>query len=182
MRDDVTRPGYEVSDVKPRGIVMFLIGLAVLTVILTVLLRVVFSMLEARAVRHDRVEPVPVEREAALRGDRQTVERPSDPQLQSNPLEALAAVRASETRILGTYGWVSREAGVARIPIDRAIDLVLERGLPVRAGAERGDSEMRDSSAHEMGAALHDDAHATAVVPNVIPRDSNSGRASGTAR
>jgi hypothetical protein len=179
MRDDVTRPGYEVSDVKPRGIVMFLIGLAVLTVILTVLLRVVFSMLEARAVRHDRVEPVPVEREAALRGDRQTVERPSDPQLQSNPLEALAAVRASETRILGTYGWVSREAGVARIPIDRAIDLVLQRGLPVRAAH---DFDVRVPNTHEGGARVHGDAHATAVAPNAIPRDSNSGRASGTAR
>lgn len=154
MRDDVNRPGYEVTDVKPRGIIIFLIGLAVLTLILVVSLRAIFSMLEARAVRHDRVEPVPVEREAALRGDRHPLEPPPDPLLQANPEDALAAMRAQETRILTTYGWVSREAGVARIPIDRAMELVLERGLPARTASSTNDSS------------------------DAIPRDSNSGRPS----
>ena len=161
MRDDVTRPGYEVTDVKPRGIVIFLIGLGVLTLILVVLLRAIFSMLEARAVRHDRVEPVPVEREAALRGDRHPLEPPPDPLLQANPEDALAAMRAQEARLLGTYGWVSREAGVARIPIDRAMDLVLERGLPARDGADGGGNT----------------ASSTNDASDAIPRDSNSGRA-----
>jgi hypothetical protein len=31
---------------------------------------------------------------------------------------------------LGSYGWVDREHGVARIPIDRAMDLVVEGRLP----------------------------------------------------
>jgi hypothetical protein len=29
-----------------------------------------------------------------------------------------------------TYGWIDRNGGVVRLPIDRAMDLVLERGLP----------------------------------------------------
>lgn len=33
-----------------------------------------------------------------------------------------------------TYGWIDRNVGTVRLPIDRAKDLVLERGLPVRPG------------------------------------------------
>jgi hypothetical protein len=41
-------------------------------------------------------------------------------------------MRAAEDKILNGYGWVDREHGVARIPIDRAIDLLAQRGLPAR--------------------------------------------------
>jgi hypothetical protein len=32
---------------------------------------------------------------------------------------------------LNSYGWVDEKAGVARIPIDRAMDLLVQRGVPV---------------------------------------------------
>jgi hypothetical protein len=35
---------------------------------------------------------------------------------------------ATQRRALESYGWVDREHGIARIPIDRAIDLTVERG------------------------------------------------------
>lgn len=34
-----------------------------------------------------------------------------------------------------TYTWIDQGVGTVRLPIDRAKDLVLERGLPVRPGA-----------------------------------------------
>ena len=34
-------------------------------------------------------------------------------------------------RGLGSYDWVDQKNGVVRIPIDRAMDLVAQRGLPV---------------------------------------------------
>ena len=40
-------------------------------------------------------------------------------------------MRAREDAVLTTYGWVDRNTGVARIPIERAMDLLVERGLPV---------------------------------------------------
>jgi len=46
--------------------------------------------------------------------------------------EALKQLRATEDAILTTYGWVDREKGIVRIPIDRAIDLLATRGLPTR--------------------------------------------------
>jgi hypothetical protein len=35
---------------------------------------------------------------------------------------------------LNSYGWIDKSAGVIRIPIDRAMDLLAQRGLPVRDG------------------------------------------------
>ena len=44
-------------------------------------------------------------------------------------------MREREQAALGGYGWVDQGAGVARISIDRAKQLMVERGLPVRAEA-----------------------------------------------
>ena len=47
----------------------------------------------------------------------------------------LQALRKKEQDALTTYGWVDQHAGVVRIPMERAKDLLLERGLPVRGAA-----------------------------------------------
>ena len=39
----------------------------------------------------------------------------------------------SQQHLLNTYGWIDRQNGVVRLPIDRAMELLLQRGLPVRA-------------------------------------------------
>ncbi len=54
------------------------------------------------------------------------------PALQANPAQDLMKMRAAEDAILNTYGWVDQSAGIVHIPIDQAIDLVAEQGLPVR--------------------------------------------------
>jgi hypothetical protein len=68
-------------------------------------------------------------------GSGAVVETQAVPHLQISPPEDLAAFRAREDAELNTYGWINRTAGVARIPIDRAMDLVLQRGLPERSGS-----------------------------------------------
>ena len=52
------------------------------------------------------------------------------PRLLIKPGASLAELRAAEESDLNSYGWVDRTSGVARIPIDRAMQLLLERGLP----------------------------------------------------
>ena len=47
----------------------------------------------------------------------------------------LQKFREEEEHLLTSYGWVDQNAGVVRLPIDRAKALLLERGLPVREGA-----------------------------------------------
>ena len=54
------------------------------------------------------------------------------PRLPNDVAEALDALQASKQERLRSYGWVDREAGVVHIPIERAIELLAERGLEGR--------------------------------------------------
>jgi hypothetical protein len=60
---------------------------------------------------------------------------PPEPRVDVIPRTSLESVRATEAALLD-YGWADQGAGVARLPIERAMELVAERGLPVAAGAE----------------------------------------------
>ena len=66
--------------------------------------------------------------------------RPPEPRLQDLPAQELQQFQEQQAAALGSYGWVEPAAGVVRIPIDRAIELTLERGLPVRPGAGKDDA------------------------------------------
>ena len=48
------------------------------------------------------------------------------------PAQELQQWRAAEEESLRSYGWVNKEAGIVRIPIARAMELLAERGLPSR--------------------------------------------------
>jgi hypothetical protein len=39
-------------------------------------------------------------------------------------------MRRSENTRLQSYGWIDQAAGIARIPIDQAMELLATRGLP----------------------------------------------------
>jgi hypothetical protein len=66
---------------------------------------------------------------------------PPPPRLQVNPAEDLKAYHAEEDAILRSYGWADKSAGVVRIPIERAMELSLQRGFPVRKNDEAGEEE-----------------------------------------
>ncbi len=61
-------------------------------------------------------------------------QRPPEPSLQTTPWEDLRKFRAQEDSLLHGYGWVDEKAGVARVPIAKAKELLLQRGLPVLPG------------------------------------------------
>jgi hypothetical protein len=52
------------------------------------------------------------------------------PRLEVKGAVDLAKLRAAEDANLDSYGWIDRNSGKVRIPIDRAMQLLLERGLP----------------------------------------------------
>ena len=99
---------------------------AILAVIVVVVLigmwgmSVLFKAQEQAA--DPRPSPIP---EANLR------RLPPEPRLQVSPPRDMNEFRAREAALVGSYGWIDRRSGIARIPIDRAIDIVLEKGLPV---------------------------------------------------
>ena len=59
---------------------------------------------------------------------------PPAPRLEALPLKTLEQVRHRESDLLHSYGWVDRDAGIARIPIDRAMAILAGRGWPAPAG------------------------------------------------
>ena len=63
-----------------------------------------------------------------------TVQAKAVPHLQIMPTVDLQEFRARQEAELNSYGWINRTAGVVRIPIVRAMDLLLERGVPTRSG------------------------------------------------
>ena len=65
---------------------------------------------------------------AAQQGNR----LPPEPRLQTNPRADLADLRAQEENVLETYGWIDKNASVVRIPIEEAMKLTVQRGLPAR--------------------------------------------------
>ena len=62
---------------------------------------------------------------------------PPGPLLQRDPEAELEAMRHEMSERLGGYGWVDEGAGVVHIPIDQAMDLLVEQAS-VAAAAEAG--------------------------------------------
>jgi hypothetical protein len=53
-----------------------------------------------------------------------------NPRLEVNPAVDLARLKAEEARRIDAYGWVDRKAGIAYIPVERAMEILAETGLP----------------------------------------------------
>jgi hypothetical protein len=70
------------------------------------------------------------------------------PRLEIGPGATLAELRAAEDVDLNSYGWVDRNAGIVRTPIDRAMQLLLERGLP-DVGAAQTPLSLSQARPHE---------------------------------
>jgi hypothetical protein len=57
---------------------------------------------------------------------------PPSPRIEEHPALEYQQMLVQEDQTLSTYGWVDRKAGTVRVPIDRAMDLLLQRGFSVR--------------------------------------------------
>jgi hypothetical protein len=119
---------HETSDVNIRAILEFGAGLIVVAVGIHFIVWLLFGYFTSREARR-----VPPEYPLAVSQGERT---PPEPRLQTTPREDLRDFRANEDAVLASYGWVDKNAGVVRIPIDEAIRLTLKRGLPSRAGAK----------------------------------------------
>ena len=72
---------------------------------------------------------------------------PPTPNLQNQPFKDIYQLRQVETEKLTSYAWVDKEGGVTRIPIDRAMEVMLQRGFPSRPdGADAKNVVTQDSS------------------------------------
>lgn len=115
--------GYERSDLTAKSVAIFGVALAAVIILVLVVTGWMFHYFSAQYARVD-VPPSPLAR---------TRPGPPEPRLQVDPTKDLRAMRAEEDTRLTGYGWVDKEAGVVRMPIARAMELLVERGLPAAA-------------------------------------------------
>ena len=112
------RVGHETRDASPFYVGLFALGLAVMIALVLPLLAWMLQRFEAEARQADPLQ-------SPLAGD----QVPPEPRLQSAPDTDLARIRREEERRLSSYGWIDPRERVVRIPIERAIEILAERGL-----------------------------------------------------
>jgi len=136
--------GYERSDVGVTGILVFVVALTIFVVVGGVLCYGIGKVINARMNKEDG----PNSKWTKTVDVRQLGNFPSSPELQNKMAEItqtfptprvqtddgnqdVADLHAREDLLLSNYTWVDESKGTIRIPIERAMELIAQRGLPV---------------------------------------------------
>jgi hypothetical protein len=115
---------FERGDVNFLAIGKFAIGLIITTIFCIGLVLGMFQYLLHRE------GGVPASRiESPAQDARQL---PPEPRLEQTPALDLMEMRGAEDQVLTHYAWLDQANGIVRLPIDRAMDLIVQRGLPAR--------------------------------------------------
>lgn len=118
------RLGHETRDISVRVVTWFAIGLVVSAFIIYFGAAGLYKLFA-------RQHPSP---QAASRIEFRAKMIAPPPQLRVDEARDFEKFRAAEEAKLSSYGWIDKNAGIVRIPIARAMDLTVQRGLPVRSG------------------------------------------------
>jgi hypothetical protein len=139
-----TTLGYEGTDVRVSGIVVFLTALAIFVTVTAVLCVGIGKVINSQLAKADGPvtkwnHPVDVTKLGNLasspemqREFAELAHRFPSPRLQTDDgYQEITDIHAKEDLLLENYSWVDRGKGTVRIPIERAMELIAERGLPV---------------------------------------------------
>ena len=145
-----TSAGYELSDVRVSGIVVFLTALAIFVAVAGILCWGIGKVINAQMKKEDGANS----KWTKTAEVRDLGNMPSSPALQNKMAELtqqfpqprvqtddgnqdVADLHAKEDLLLENYTRVDGKPGTVRIPIDRAMELVAQRGLPVAPAAQK---------------------------------------------
>lgn len=129
---------HEFQDASPRGIALVGVGMLGMLVVTYLIVWGMFSYFNARQARADQAPPPLAATPQAAEG----------PRLQVNPPQELQTALAGERELLSRYEWVDRDAGIVRIPIERAMELMAQ---PDRIPARSADAAPPiNESGHEL--------------------------------
>jgi hypothetical protein len=117
--------GYEKRDVNIRGLLQFGFWMAVVIVITLIGMKLMFNYFN----RTMSLGPPA----SSFVNNRQL---PPSPRLQVEPHQELKDYCATQQKNVNGYGWVDQQSGVVRIPVDKAMEVVLAKGLPARSSGE----------------------------------------------
>jgi hypothetical protein len=140
---------FEREDLGAKPILIFLISLTIGCVLVALVLRGMYSYLSAYDNNHQPVQspllpPPRGETRIVTPGD---IAKFPQPRLEGDERLEINDFRLQEEHKLNSYGWVDQPAGVVHIPIDRAMQLMAQRGLPTRpqAGAATDGAKSKES-------------------------------------
>jgi len=119
--------GYVKSDASPRGLAYFALTIAAILAATCVSLIWLF--------KHYEKTENPGSFVAAPFSETRPL--PPPPRIQPNPALDMQSYLQSQQSLLNSYGWIDRQNGIVRLPVDRAMELLLERGLPTRPANTR---------------------------------------------
>lgn len=135
---------YETRDVRIRPLAVFIAGLTIVGIAVYLVAYVIIRLFSAQAETQDALlQPVAGQVRPAAPGEERL---PPEPRIQANPAADLTTLREQEDAVLTTYGWVDRPGGVVRVPIDVAMQKVLEQGLPASTAKPHGAAETPKAS------------------------------------
>ena len=117
--------GYERADANVRSLYRFGASLAILIIAVMWSMVHTYDFLAKRESLGPPASPFENKREL-----------PPQPRLQAHPATDLKRYCELEQQQLSTYGWVDEHTGVVRLPVDRAMDMVLQKGLPARPSSQ----------------------------------------------
>jgi hypothetical protein len=145
---DAEHPGYETTDVHTGGVAVFLAGLFGTVIVFFFVCYAMGKIINNLWVKQDGAPnkwtlaagEVPAGKGENLASNpdieqqqlRQIVSNFPEPRLDiDDGLQATADLHAREDLLLNNYSKVDGQPGTIRIPIERAMQLIAERGLPV---------------------------------------------------
>jgi hypothetical protein len=135
------REQVESSVLQPRPVLLFLVILFVATAFVFVIvkgldfgLRKLDESNQGQAATQVETRGRQLPPEPLLQGAPGKDDKPTD-----LPLDEMGRVRKETSEKLNSYGWVDKSGGVARIPIDRAKEMLAEKGLPALPSATISD-------------------------------------------
>jgi hypothetical protein len=140
-------PGYEVTDVNVKGIVVFLASLFAFVGVFFIFCFGMGKVINTAILKSDgppnkwnMIGAQPTGKRQDLTSNavmeqnqlNQMVQRFPTPRLQTDDgNQEIAEMHAREDLLLNYYSWVDRSSGKVRIPIARAMQIIAEHGLPV---------------------------------------------------
>jgi hypothetical protein len=146
--------GFERQDISASGVLYFFLAMAVGTLVVVFFLVGVFDVLDKRS-NAKQAPPNPLA--ANVPADKDTRHIPKEyeikafpePRLENDERSQLLGIITAQEQTLNSYGWADENSKTVRIPIDRAMELLAQRGLPV----------------HQPGATENSEASAPAAKP-----------------
>lgn len=120
-KDESLARGHEQADIDFGKILITGIGLLVLMAV-----GLVYSGMVEGIFSETTAQPG-APREVLIEGG--TKRLPPEPRVEPNPRGNLVALLAREDSILSAYRWLSRDSGIVQVPVERAMELVVENGM-----------------------------------------------------